>query len=396
MKDKDLNATVGKESLRTVTACVDGRYIWTSDEALGGLCTIDRITFEVKSVLNTFQMNRYGKFHPKTIFEWKENIVIVPYELDRKWIVYNRVTGKIQYKNVVNSKWKTTGMHVVGENAYLAPNSVQDPIIILDLNSLTCVHIIEDWGKKLPANKDQFVVWESVAMNTGISFSLYGTKYWIKVNHNNTKSYTLDIPYRIRNVDIWEDKMWILPTEGNFLCVADVDGRVLEIIHLSINNSPISTADFVKIVATERYIFLLPFSDKGIFVYDKSEKRIIIITSNVIKSMFPLQGFTVPYWEYFIEDGNICFMPWENRFLTINLDNLECSQRDIFLPEMISGIKLGKWLRWNQFYNEMFINQETNEDEMLGLYLEFVKKSYNVYEQKDKNCGKAILDIMSR
>ena len=99
-----------KESLRTKIVYADDKFFWVNDEVINGLYTIDRKSFEVKNVLNSSQLFKYCRSKIMSIFSWEENIVIVPCEVNTKWIIYNTKNEKVQYKDVVTTKGRTAAV----------------------------------------------------------------------------------------------------------------------------------------------------------------------------------------------------------------------------------------------------------------------------------------------
>lgn len=378
-----------KENLRTTIACVDGNVVWANDEVLGGLYKIDRVTLEMENVMNPFQMYKYGRNSVISLVEWNDCIIIVPIELDQVWIIYNKASKEIQYLNVGKERWKTVGAFKFGEKAVLIPASTQNPILVINLTTMTYHQIISDWNKGIHSDSgEDMQSWGGAATDKEVFFPLYNTTYIVKFNFNGTEIFETDIPYGICAIDVLKDEIWILPTEGNVLYVSDLRGKIIATIKLAVNKRMIPSCTFARIVAEENYVFLLPFSGQKIYVYKKKEKKITMIeVEKKLNGRYPIYRFATAYWACYAEKDEICFMPLKNRFLRINLQTLAWEQKNLFLPDS----ELEDWYEWNQWISmsQEPAGKESDTSTLEG-YIKFIESYYCVAEADKCDVGNEI------
>lgn len=384
-----------KKKLKAITACLDDDCIWVNDEIVNGLYIIDKLNYKMKNVLNTSQVFRHGFFHTITIFKSGDNIVMVPEKLDKPWIFFNKITGELFYKNIIESNSTTTGLHVIGRKAYLAPKQTEDPIYIIDLDTFRCINSIRNWNREIAGNYNKGLIsWGSVSTETDLFFSFYNTKFVVKVNSKRVDTFFVDIPYNICNLFAYRSEVWILPINGDSLYTMDFEGNVLDIIKLNIdNNQAFSVSKYAKIVVGEKYVFLLPFYNGEIFIYDKLEKKPKpIVLKNSKKKLgndLGIQYNMIAYWEYFIDKNSICFLPLDRKCLKINLNTMESEENDIFLPSIIENNQLDYWVEWNQFFIGDNATVEISE-KSLEIWFDFVRIQNQKNTKKKLIYGKEI------
>lgn len=378
---------MNNESIRIRIVYVDDRFMWVNDEVIKGLYTIDKSTFKANCVINSYQLNRFGKFEIRDIYRWKNKVIVLPNDLKNNWIVYDLVKKELQYKKVVDYHWEISGLYAIEEKGFLLPGTSIYPIIVVDFEKLTIIQEIKGWNKGMVGNEgNPEEVWtlSGVVANSNLFFYVYNTKYIIKTDGKNIKRYFIkDIPFGIISFDFINNQFWILPQKGNYIYVTDEKFNILENIELVVKKRRISASFFSRIIATERYIFLLPVLQTNIFVYDKQKQiiKIIYVSKNQLKNRYPLQCDKISYWATCIDRNKIFFMPLTNKLLIVDLSNLRWEQRDIFLPTLISNFELKYWLYWNKW-----IVEGVEKEETLKIFFRMVQK----YEKKSKkiNCKK--------
>lgn len=391
-----MSKNIDRESLRTKTTFVDDKVIWTSDEAIGGLYTIDKSTFEMKCILNPLQVFKYGKFRVISIFQRGDCIVLTPSDLDKQWVIYNKKNGKVEYENVVKVDGETTGFFIIEKKGFLIPATANDPIAVVDVETMTICRMDKDWNTNLEKNNGDILrTVTGVAGDTDAFFYLYDTKYIVKINQDKTEILVLEIPEGICSVDYSDNKLWILPNEGTYIYVADKAGNILEKIPLIVENLFLKSCNFIRIVLTKQYVFLLPALEKKICIYDKQKRDLFFISmgQGKLRNKFPLQCHTVPYWEYCIDNNRLCFMPLENKYLEIKLDTFKWEQKDIFLPISIAGQEIGYWIAYNQWFIQGEISIE-NSSGLLAFYFVMIKKYNTLYKKKQEKYAKSIWENM--
>lgn len=349
---------------------MDGNTVWCMDDAIGGLYQINTFTYKVKSILAPSQIYKYGKIKIITIFKWEERIILVPEKLECFWIFYNKVTDNIHYKKIKDIKGTAIGGRIVGNYLFLAPRSIDDQIIIINLQTFCCVkklNICKATVQDINVNKS----WDVVATYMGIVFTFYNTKYIMNVNSEEIRLHVADIPYGICSLSVWENELWVLPSKGRNIYMTDINGKRKNTVCLISDERFTDVSAFARIVATEKYIFLLPFSAKEIYVYLKKEKKTVRIKpeGKRLYNIFPEVSNASSYWEYYIQRNNINFFPLSNPFLVVDLETLKWKEKDIFLPSILSGHDLKFW--W--YYSRMLNGNDFVEEYRTNAYELFLK-----------------------
>ncbi len=391
MKEKSLDEKISNESLRIGTVSVDDKVAWTTDEMINGLYSVDKLTLEVKNILDPSQIFKYGRFRIISIFQWKCNVILVPSELDKKWIIYNKEQKKVEYKDIVHLRGKTSGIYISGKRGILIPASSIDPIVIIDLETMERAEIIEKWDSKIiEKNRKKLGTGTGIIVNEKVYFYLYDTKNVIKINQNTVDVYRLHIPNGICSMDYSDDKLWILPTKGCYIYGIDKKG-VVEKINLFRNRKLFSASDFIRIVTAGKYIFLLPISKKEIVAYEVQKDKVYFINTegNNLQNIFPIRVPTTAYWGYYIEGNILYILPLENKLLEVNLNTMKCNSKEVYLPSFISGRGLKYWIEWNQWFIPYTKNKELNE-KSIEIYCNILKMNDTKCKTSYRNVGNII------
>lgn len=380
-----------RESIKVGVSFVDDEIVWVNDEVFSGLYTIDKSTFTVKNILTPFQLFKYGKFKVRFLAKWKDNIIIIPLELNKKWLIYNIERNETQYLDVIGEKWRASGFYIIEEDMILIPASVQMPVIIVNLETMHNVQVIKNWNKDIGNNSTVFESWGGAVVNKEIFFPLYNTKYLIKISGKEIDKYIIDIPCGICGLDSYADEIWILPTDGNRIYELNPQGKIIDIAELIIDCNPVQVSDFAKIVVTKRYIFMLPFTGSKVCVYDKGGRGTVAIEGEEksLNQIFPMHNLTPSYWECYIEKNKIYFMPLMNRMLIIDLENLKWEIKDIFLPEIILDCDLNDWYWLIQLLDEAVIKEDSGKNS-LYTYLKLTKLIDRVHQSEKDGNGRKI------
>ncbi len=394
MKENNIETVIDNENLRTVNICVDDEFIFSHDEGIGGLYSINKSTLEIKNILTPYQIFKYGKFEVKSIFQWNEKVIIVPCELYKDWIIYSKVSKKVQYRKIIKALKKTSGIYLMGEIGFLLPVTKEDSIFIINLNTLTVIKEIMDWSRDLlKESETPFSVWPLAGLVIGseLYFNIFDTKYLLKLTEKSLKKYILDIPFGIRSMDCSNNEIWVLPADGECIYLIDKNGKVLETVFLGKDKHQFSTSDYIKIISTEKYLFLLPFHKMKICIYDKRNKNIVsMIPKNTnLKNIYPLRCNPASYWEYFIEKEKLFLMPLENKCLIINLNSLEWEVKNIFLPSYISQYGLQFWYEWSQLFVNLSLYIEVRS-KALNIYCEIIECECDLFRKNKEHIGRVI------
>ncbi len=87
----------------------------------------------------------------------------------------------------------------------------------------------------------------------------------------------LNVSENVIDIDFIDGELWMLLMRESRLYHIDGNGRIIHTVELSMKNTGVSLLDFARIVFQKRYLFLLPYYRKEIYVYDKQNEKTHII-----------------------------------------------------------------------------------------------------------------------
>ena len=371
--------------MRVELACVDQDTIWIVDEIIYGLYSIEKKTFKTKCVINSWELFRYGYFKPQALIEWKDiYIIIIPLNIQKKWIIYNKITDKLEYRQILSIKCECTFICIdkTTNEAYFCPVSLQDPIVVIDFEKLICTRVITGWASGISKN-DNIAAWRGTHNKKYIFFPLRGVEIFVRLTHNDKKIKILksDIMEGISDMDCYLEEIWVLPTNGKRIYRINENGKILFSIELIVKEQEISTSEFVKIIVQKNFVFLLPYHFCGIFVYDKLKHQLTRIAENNLVLSETYRTRNIRYWGYYIENNYICFLPLQNKFLQIDLNTLTCEQKDIFYPEKWQEKKRMFQCIWNHVSENNGYLMEKDQYSQ-SLFLSYIQDKNNKRKSK--------------
>ncbi len=326
--------------MRIRVACLDEELLWVVDDVIGGLYSVNWRTFETKCEIGFEKLFSKERFEIQSLLKWKEDfIIMIPREISRNWILYNKMTGAVEYRKVVERECQEimVGSDQERNQLYFFPLYIHDPILIVDLNELTCLQMIENWNDKVPNNCCE-TAWKGAYNGKYVFYPIKNTKILIRLNCETRKvdSMRLDISENVIDVDYSFGELWVLPMSGNRVYQIDSNGRIINSVELSAESTGDLLPYFARIIAQKRYLFILPCYREGIYIYDKLEKITHIILEAPLVLKEKGKGSHLRYWEYCIRDGQICFLPYQDDYIEIDLYTIAYHKRKLFYPAIWS------------------------------------------------------------
>lgn len=368
--------------MRILVACLDGELLWAIDDVIGGLYSIDQKTLETKCVIDCRTLYPNGRFIIQSLMKWKEDyIIMIPLEIDKSWILYNKVTRKIEYRKVTERKCRGTLITVdqSRNQMYFCPQYIKDPMLIVDLDTLACSEVIENWSGNISEDYNE-VAWKGAYDGQYVYFPIKNTKILMRMDcgTREVKLLELDVSENLIDVDFIDGELWVLPMSGNQLYQADENGRIINTIELSMKNTENSLPDFARIVAQKRYLFLLPCYRKGIYVYDKRVGNIRIIP----EESTPLEQekeIHLRYWGSYVRNHRICFLPFRDQCLEIDLDTLVYKKQKLVYPAIWSEEeKIERIIRSHVYECDSVIREADGCDQ--EIFLKYIQYKANKEE----------------
>lgn len=385
-----------QEYMRALCVCVDNDAIWIIDELIYGLYSIDKKTYEVKCVIDSWNLFRYGKFKPDTLICWKEDyIVIIPLEIDKKWVIYNKTNGRIEYKTVVSTKCLSSlaGIYKPTNQGFFCPVCAKDPVLVIDFERLIGVEVISNWcEKKIADNSD--TIRGGIYDGKSIFFPLLNTKILVRVccQNKNVELLRIDIPENILDISVFNGEFWVLPENGNMIYQIDENGMVMDNVRLTDFQKNLFASEFARIVNQENNIFLLPYHQQSVCVYNKIKKKMITIDGERIFLNNDKINYSM-YWGYYIEDHEICFLPWMNKCLCVDLETLSYKNRNILYPAFWTECEVKYKYSWNFSLGPQVASK--NKKDAIKYSCNFFPEQKFVFGEKDENSLRAVLEYLS-
>lgn len=369
--------------MRILITCLDGDLLWAIDDIIGGLYSIDQRTFEIEYVIDCRELYPNGRFIIQSMMKWKEDyIVIIPREINKKWIFYNKVTGKVEYREIIEKKCQEILLAVDEgrKQIYFFPLYVYDPILIIDLNTLICSQMIENWREE-EFNKEQcsngLTAWKGAYDGQYVFFPINNTKTLVRMDCDtrNVKLMELDISENLIDVDFFDGELWILAMSGNQLLQVNENGRIINIVELALKNTEDSLPAFARIVVQKRFIFLLPRYRKGIYVYDKLEGNTRIIPEGNT-ALEKEEEIHLRYWGSYVRNYQICFLPFRDQCLEIDLDTLAYKKRELDYLAIWSDEEITERIIWSHISESDSVIRETDGCNQ-EIFLKYIRNKAN-------------------
>lgn len=336
------------------TACLDSNQVWIIDDIIGGLYVIDLETLKTKCIVNSWQLFQYGKFEPQSIITWKdEYILIIPREINRHWVFYNKITKKIEYRKIIEEEYKEILIAIDQDRKqfYFCPMCIDDPILIIDFDTLICSQVIANWNNKALCSSD-VIAWKGAYNGKYVFFSIKNTKILVRINceTHRVELLELNISEKIIDIDYAFEELWILPVSGNKVYQIDENGKIVNIVKLLMDGSEDSIPNFIRIIVQKKYLFFFPCYESGIYVYEKSKKNIQILANEDLNLKKKSENHNVKYWAYYIKDNQLNILPLLDKFIEVDLDTLKYKKKDLLYPTLWPD----KENMWKSIWNHVF------------------------------------------
>lgn len=375
-------------------ACLDQELLWFIDDVISGLYSVNLRTFETQYVVDCRKLFLHEKFKIQSLVKWKEDyIVIVPQEINRTWLFYNKRTKEIQYRKIVENKYEERLIAIdTGRNRlYFFPLYMNDPALIIELNTLTCFQTIKDWSGKVSCDYHD-MAWSGTCNGRYTFYPQKDTNILVRIGCENSKVtlLELDIPEGIIDVNYAFEELWVLPIKGNRIYQIDENGGIINIVDIIVENTVDSILNFARIVVQKRYLFLLPTYHKGIYIYDKQRRKTYIIPDKELSLEENEKKIYLRYWEYCVWDSKICFLPFQDEYIEIDLDTLACKQKKLIYPSTWSeGERIENCIYSHVSEQNIVIEKKDECD--FDIFLKYIqyKKNKNIFS-KMKDVGNRI------
>lgn len=364
---------------RFVLSYKDGDMLYVYDEITHGLYKFSIYHKNVSLVISpeTIQHSSFNCI--KGISKNENEIVLIPSSLNMAWVFYDVKEQKIRYSTVLKKNIRISGTITIGTNLVLIPFDIYTPIIIVSLNNMKVIKTYEKWNK-LNKENTNFYIWGVSTNGEYVVFPVINSNYIGCMNIKGIRIITLNIPYSIYSISIYKDKIWILPTSGNYIYASDYNGKIVDKVDLTQTGLMISANRFIRIIAVRENIFLLPKYKGNVYVYQCKENQIIQVGEEETYLRGRLyEEELIPYWDFIVEDETLHLLPRDCRYKRISISSLESEE---------CILCYGKNINYDKYWNLLACNQkgiiyEKRENDLVD-YFQYIT-SYSTYFAAKEN-----------
>ena len=345
------NPIVSNEFMgRLVVSYKDGETIYAYDEITRGLYKFSIYNKEVSIVLSSESIFRNSFDAIMGISKRYNEIILIPLFLDSEWIFYDIKEKKVRYDCPIKKRVRISSTITIDMNLFLIPSDIYSPIITCSLDDMKVIKIHEKWYR--PGKEDGGTrVWGTSSCKNLIAIPIINSNCICCMNIENIAIITPQIYDTIHSVSICKDRIWILPNIEKAIYASNLEGDIIEKVSLSQIKSETITGKFIRIIATEESVFLLPSYGEDMYVYLCKEKQIVHID---LKDRYFLQGRLfaqnlAPYWDFVIENKMLHLLPRDCRYRMIDICSIENKERNLYYGENIDC---------NKYWNMAVANQK--------------------------------------
>lgn len=338
-----------KEFLGKIAAYyIEDNYIWGYDEISLGLYKISLNTNDVELVLSPMQIHKDKILQIAAIIKREADLILVPQSANDRWIIYRTVDKSVEYVYPILTENQIYEVKQEGNIIYLIPCSTYDPIIIMSLKDMKLIKQIDNWYGLKNSSTEKRSCWPSTFDGSNVFLPINKSRYICKINSEEEEMIEIDIPYPISSISVNSNDIWILPVKGNLIYRSDYRGNLLDCIELT-REHEITADQFMRIVATEMYVFLLPVEGDSIYIYKKSEKC-VVKTNSAMKPLRVryLMRLGSSYWGYHANDRFLYLLSVRYRYAVIDLATLEIQERKLLHEQSFNTEEYWKWYIWSK------------------------------------------------
>ena len=301
------------KDLITSISCLDNEILWCYDEIICALSKVNIKTLQVKCVLSPQYIFREQYYEMRKIIVWKDKVIIIPKEIDKKWIIYDKLSKKVEYYNFCIENFEITDVLLIKDNLFFIPISVNGLIVIFDLVKREVIKKIE-----FPMNDflKEGYIWNAKIEGEDICFLIHDSFFYGRLNNDNLSMIKVETLNPLSCADFYMGMGWAIDNSNKYLYSFNKEGRILHTYSIE------AGIYFAKIIVKNKYIYLLPFNKNGIWLFDMKGKLIKIIGEEIIDFRL-LETFNSPdYWEYMEVDKCIWFLPLKHSLQVVNTNTL--------------------------------------------------------------------------
>lgn len=370
----------------------DGKIIYVYDEITHGLY---KFTFEqrqVMLVLSPYNIHRNTSDRIQGISKIGNELILIPSHLNSEWVFYDVKKSRIRYASPVSDKVSISDAITIKRNLFLIPSDIYNPIILISLDNMRQVKKFDNWYiQNTEKIKIGVSIWGAHSLGNQIVFPIINSNCIGYLNTEKANTISLNVECQILSASMSENRIWVLPTSGEYIYAANFKGEITDTVNLFETNHPVLASDFIRIVVIDRSVFLFPVYRKNIFVYQIDEKKLVEIKTKVR----PLWGSLfaqdlIPFWNFIIENKRLHLLPCDYQYETINISSLKSDNYSLYYKDNISEYWRLIEYKWK---DQIFREKEDNIEQFL-LFLMHFQSNYG--KKQEEKIGKQIWTQFSK
>lgn len=379
-----------KEKLISCVSYLDGDILWCYDEIICTLNQLNLKSLQVDPVISSYQLLVDGGYEVRKIIGWKEKIIIIPVETNKRWIFFDKIKRKVEYKKICTKCIRSVEAILDGDQLFLLPVSAYDPVIVVDLSIeeiSKIVYLFDSENRK----KDKIEIWKAKLNKKDSCFFIQNSFFYGIIKRKRIQLIKIKIPDLLACVDFDDDFGWGIDINGKYLFKFDREGNLVRKYILE------SGILFAGIIVTKKYIFLIPYVKNEITIFNITEEKKEKIKVNNDDPFFKhLELLNLPsYWDSVKNSNKLFFLPIKNNLLIIDLNTLSFEEKSLEYSEMFS-----EKLYWDYYNNVRKIRSkyefyENGLNVTIKNYIQSIKHSSLYSLDRTRICGNEIWKTLS-
>lgn len=352
--------------------CMDEDYIWFYDEISGGLYRLDKTIYIVDVLLTPMDIHQKEIFPVRQIVKWENKIYIIPNNISHKWLVYNIEGKRLESVQVSSQSYEIGNAVGMGEWIYLIPEKTNHMIAIVDAETLKIKMIITNWYKN---NIKKLECWGHSVFEDMILLPIIDTGEIYQIQGEQISALRLYIKQSIYSISLSKDGIWILPGEGKSIFFINKNSEFIDSFEIQKIEDENAAERFARIIAVDKYAFLLPKQGGQILVLDTSNKSWTVLGNKEEAPFRSLYQKTrnLPYWGCYYNEGSLYMLPLQYRFAEINVENQSINYKVLRCADTLLEQQYISWVQW--FHEKTKINMYVEwEKNSLKNFLEITLK----------------------
>lgn len=308
---------------------------------------MDPYHYTVDVAVSPFDLQNRRIPELQDITKFENKIIGVPKNPEIEWPVFDIRNKELTFLRVEGVRRGTIYTERQGEKLYLLPGDTEGEVYCLDLNLLKVVKTYRNaFGL---TGRKKFWCWGGSNCAAAILHPAWDSNRILCIKDEKIDLITVKGTFGISSVSQNNDGIWLLPVSGNFIYLANENGMILRREKLQTDGKEWDTSEFVRVVAAERQVFLLPHYYSGSILHIAEDGTVIEILTDRMQKLFefltPDWKNLAPYHTYAIYADRLCLFPADTSLDVINYDPLSVRNVPIRYGASLSKETYISWIK---------------------------------------------------